>query len=142
MAFEKAGKAWSAEEDKQLISEYNSGVKIDEICKIHMRNIGGISSRLIRLELIKDRKDIPGYTEYRVEQRNPKKEQTYIPPTNPTTVIEIKQVKEKPLRKNQIQYIELQENVKEIKKDIKELKQSMLELTEMLKAIYEFEDAE
>ena len=63
MAFEKAGKAWSAEEDRQLINEYKSGVKIDEICKIHMRNIGGISSRLIRLELIKDRKDRDKYIE-------------------------------------------------------------------------------
>ena len=55
--------------------------------------------------------------------------------------IEVIHVKEKKKpSENQTKYVELQENVKEIKKDVKELKQTILQLTEMLKAIYEFED--
>jgi len=40
------GKYWTSEEDSQLISEYNSGINIKEISKIHKRNIGGITSRI------------------------------------------------------------------------------------------------
>jgi HAMP domain-containing protein len=41
---------------------------------------------------------------------------------------------------NKCDYIDLQNDVKEMKTEIKELKSSIKELTEMMKAVYEFED--
>jgi len=43
------GKPWMYNEDSQLIDEYNSGMNILEICKNHKRNVGGIRSRLRKL---------------------------------------------------------------------------------------------
>lgn len=51
------GQPWTSEEDSQLISEYNSNINITEICKIHKRNIGGIKSRLRRLNCKSDIKE-------------------------------------------------------------------------------------
>ena len=41
-----AGASWSEEEDKQLDEEFNSGMKISEIAKIHDRTNGAIRARL------------------------------------------------------------------------------------------------
>lgn len=43
------GKQWTPEEDRQLISRYDSKLKIEEIAKKHKRGIGGIQSRLTKL---------------------------------------------------------------------------------------------
>ena len=43
------GKPWIYIEDSQLINEYNSGMNILEMCKNHKRNVGGIRSRLRKL---------------------------------------------------------------------------------------------
>ncbi len=141
LVFENSGKPWPPQEDKQLIDEYMSGTNVEDICKIHKRNMGGISSRLVKLNLINNRCNIPGYSEYKAECRNMRLEET--PSSSPISQpnIEVIHVKEKKKpSENQTKYIELQENVKEIKKDVKELKQTILQLAEMLKAIYEFEE--
>jgi hypothetical protein len=140
LVFENSGKPWSAQEDKQLIDEYKSGTNVEDICKIHKRKMGGISSRLTKLNLINNRCDIPSYSEYRTESRNMRLEETNLSSPISQPNIEVVHVKEKKKpSENQTKYVELQENVKEIKKDVKELKQTILQLTEMLKAIYEFE---
>lgn len=41
-----AGASWTVEEDKQLDEEYNSGMKVSEIAKIHDRTNGAIRARL------------------------------------------------------------------------------------------------
>lgn len=41
-----AGASWTDEEDKQLDEEYNSGMKVSEIAKIHDRTNGAIRARL------------------------------------------------------------------------------------------------
>ena len=41
-----AGASWSEEEDKQLDEEFNSGMKISEMAKIHDRTNGAIRARL------------------------------------------------------------------------------------------------
>ena len=46
LVFENSGKPWAPQEDKLLIDEYNAGTNVDDICKIHKRNMGGIGSRL------------------------------------------------------------------------------------------------
>ena len=43
---EGAGASWSEEEDKQLDEEFNSGMKISEMAKIHDRTNGAIRARL------------------------------------------------------------------------------------------------
>ena len=53
---QNVGHYWSVEEDSQLISEYNSNINITEICKIHKRNMGGITSRLKMLNCIGNKK--------------------------------------------------------------------------------------
>ena len=47
--YNSVGKPWICIEDSQLINEYNSGMNILEISKNHKRNIGGIRSRLRKL---------------------------------------------------------------------------------------------
>lgn len=43
---DRAGRSWSDNEDKQLDNEYNSGMDILNIAKIHSRTLGAIRSRL------------------------------------------------------------------------------------------------
>ncbi|HOH59978.1 MAG TPA: hypothetical protein PLI73_03625 [Candidatus Cloacimonadota bacterium] len=50
---ENTGKAWSAEEDAQLINEHEAGISIAEIAASHQRTIWAISSRLIKMGRIK-----------------------------------------------------------------------------------------
>lgn len=47
----RLGEPWTDEEDAQLREEYASRLGLDEIANVHARNLGGIRSRLIRLEL-------------------------------------------------------------------------------------------
>jgi hypothetical protein len=42
------GKPWTPEEDKKLLSRYNSKLPIEEIAKKHKRGIGGVQSRLAK----------------------------------------------------------------------------------------------
>lgn len=60
-----AGKPWSEDEDRQLITEYTRDkLKLMELCSIHKRKAGGISSRLVRLNVIDERRAARGYSEY------------------------------------------------------------------------------
>jgi hypothetical protein len=47
----RLGAPWTDDEDAQLRDEYASGMQLDEMAIVHSRNLGGIRSRLIRLEL-------------------------------------------------------------------------------------------
>lgn len=51
--FPNAWSNWSNDEDQKLIREFNSGMKVRELCESHGRTRGGIVSRLRKLELIK-----------------------------------------------------------------------------------------
>ncbi len=51
-SLESVGKKWSAEEDKKLIEEFNSGMTIAKIAREHKRTYTGIKARLKKLELI------------------------------------------------------------------------------------------
>ena len=46
------GKPWTKEEENKLIEEFNRGLRISDIAKLHNRNNGGIRARLKRLGLI------------------------------------------------------------------------------------------
>ena len=43
------GQKWSAEEDEQLLAEFNEGKSVKEMSALHQRNIGAIRSRLSKL---------------------------------------------------------------------------------------------
>lgn len=96
------GNPWTSEEDSQLISEYNSNVNITEICRIHRRNIGGITSRLKRLNCINARSDIKEYS------RNKREENQY----NIKDIIDMKQ------------------DIKEMKQDIKHIIDTLKDIKE------------
>jgi ribonuclease HI len=65
MEFKKAGKPWSYNEELQLIQEYSiQQMNLMDICKIHERFPGGITSRLVKLGIIDERKDAKGYSEF------------------------------------------------------------------------------
>lgn len=56
---------WSNDEEQQLINEYiNQKLDINEISLLHNRNIGGICSRLRKLNIVDKNCNIRGYKEY------------------------------------------------------------------------------
>jgi hypothetical protein len=65
LQFSQTGKKWTAEEDQQLIDEYNTGNDIVEISSIHKRLPNGIASRLVLLNVIDDKMNARGYTNYK-----------------------------------------------------------------------------
>jgi hypothetical protein len=52
---DNAGRAWSDEEDKELLVIFDAGTPAKEIAAKHGRTLGAIASRLVRLGRIKDR---------------------------------------------------------------------------------------
>lgn len=52
-----AGRSWSDEEDKDLLSVFDVGTSIKDIAEKHGRTQGAIAARLVRLGKIKDRSD-------------------------------------------------------------------------------------
>lgn len=113
------GKRWSIDEESQLTQEYKNNISIREIAIVHKRTTSGIKKRLIRLGLI----DIGDNISKKGEKENSG------------------QVQNKTIRQTRNDMaISYEKDMKEIKNDIKELKDSIHKLTEMLKAVYDFED--
>jgi hypothetical protein len=142
-AFKNAGEPWLKEEDEQLNKLYNIDMlNIIEISKIHNRAPGGIISILCKQNYIPNRRSARGYMIYKnsdlykqivsssKELKKEKKQEIKNSKPIDNILISI----------NKCDYIDLQNDVKEMKTEIKELKSSIKELTEMMKAVYEFED--
>jgi len=146
--FNNVGKPWSKTEDAQLNKLYNEDMlNVIEISKIHNRAPGGIISRLNKQGYIEDRKQARGYVEYtnsdlykEILKNNKDKKKT-----------ETVDKKEKLRKTSQLEcssihickhdYMELKNDVKDMKNEIAHLKSAIGELVEMMKAVYEFEDA-
>jgi hypothetical protein len=137
------GQKWTNEEETLLLDELNNNEDIEVIAQKHNRTIGGINCR---------RKDIA----YKMYLKNMSTEEimrkTKLDYNSIKQIIEKKQnYNSKNIKPTQIDnvlisihksdYIELQKDVKEMKTEIKDLKYSIKELVEMMKAVYEFEDA-
>jgi hypothetical protein len=119
---------------------------IMEISKIHNRAPGGIISRLCKNNTIPNRMSARGYGDYknsdmykeivsnseerRKKMKIEKKEKTVKSKLLDNILISI----------NKSDYIELQNDVKEMKHEITNLRSTIKELVEMMKAVYEFED--
>ena len=146
--FKNAGGSWSQEEDTQLNKLYNEDMlDIMEISKIHNRAPGGIISRLIKHNYIVNRQSARGYINYKnsdlykeIVSNNKDKKRSEIE-DKPEKKIKPKQIDNILIGINKSDYIELQNDVKEMKNEIKDLKNSIKELVEMMKAVYDFEDA-
>ena len=149
-----AGEPWSQEEDSQLNKLYNEDMlDILEISKIHNRAPGGIISRLIKNNYIANRISARGYLTYKnsdlykeiisnnKDKKKPKlldKSEKKIKPIQ----IDSTKIDNILITIHRNDYIEvLQNGIEEMKNEIKDIKNTIQELVEMLKAVYEFEDA-
>jgi hypothetical protein len=140
------GNKWSDEEELLLLRELNDNVEIEIIAQNHNRTIGGINSRRRELaykmylkkisieDIIKQTKLEYNCIEETIQKRQ-KQRQNYTSKTN------TKEVDNLFISINKNDYIELQNDVKNMKNDIKQIKNTLGELVEMIKLIYEFEDA-
>ena len=143
--FSRCGQPWTAEEDAQLVDEYmNTSLKLMEIAVIHKRNPGGISSRLKHKNIIRDRKDVRGYEEYRGSE-------LYTEACNKMMEIRLRMKEKKERERNIIpentmilvnksELNSINHEIVNMKKQITILTQNIQELTTMLKSIYEFVD--
>ena len=144
--YKSSGEPWTDYEDEQLDFLYNNkNLDVIEISKINNRTPGTIISRLIKYKYISTRQSARGYFIYKnsdlykeIVSKNkynkkndkpekPKKERE----KNENYLITI----------NRNDYFDLKYDVDIMKKDIKEIKNTLNELVEMMKAVYEFEDA-
>ena len=146
--FKNAGEPWTQEEDVQLNKLYNEDMlDIVEISKIHNRAPGGIISRLAKNNCIVNRQSARGYIAYKnsdlykeIVNNNKDKNKTKIV-DKPEKKIKSTKIDSILISINKSDYVELQNNVNEMKNEIKDLKNSIKELVEMMKAVYDFEDA-
>jgi polyhydroxyalkanoate synthesis regulator phasin len=144
--FKNAGGSWSQEEDTQLNKLYNEDMlDIMEISKIYNRSPGGIISRLFKHNYIVNRQSARGYINYKnsdlykeIVSNNKKKTEIE---DKPEKKIKPKEIDNIFFSINKSDYVELQNDVKEMKNEIKQLKNTIKELVEMMKAVYDFEDA-
>ena len=139
------GQKWSDEEEILLLQELNDNIDIGIIAQKHNRTIGGINSRCQEIaykmylkklsieEIIKQTKLDYNCIEQTIQKRqnNTSKKLKNKEVDNDNIFISI----------NKNDYIELQNELKEIKLEIKGLKNTINELVEMMKSVYEFEDA-
>ena len=141
------GQKWTDEEEELLLEELNNNIDIETISQKHNRTVGGIESRRKEIvykmylkkmsdeEIIKKTKlDYDSIKQIIEKKQNNSKKQ----------IIEKKQTKEIDnvfISINKNDYLELQNDVKNMKKDINDVKNTLRELVEMMKAVYEFEDS-
>ena len=128
---ENSGKPWTTQEENQLKKFYiEDNMSIMEIAKIHKRFPGGLTSRLKKLGIIFDCRDVRGYEDYRnselYKQACEKSRERYkkIEEDN-KDIIKNKAILENSEIKNSI--YELKNEVKEMKLEIKELRLMMKE---------------
>ena len=148
-----AGNPWGTQEDEQLIREYITyKLNFMDICKIHKRLPGGISSRLILHNLVDCRQNIRGYTEYqeselykeicaanREKHAQATKPVHTVEPTNANSILPYLT----PKQKDRQQRKSMPSDILELKKDVKEIhgiKENVTKILELIHAIYEFEN--
>ena len=136
------GQKWSDDEELLLLEELNNNIDIEIIAQKHNRTIGGINSRRQEIaykmylknvsieEIIRQTKLDNNYIEETIKKRQ----------NNNSNKIKTKETDNAFISINKKDYIELQNDVKNMKNDIKQIKNTLGELVEMMKAVYEFED--
>jgi len=137
------GVKWSNEEETLLLEELNNNIDIEIIAQKHNRTIGGINSRRQEIAYKMYLKNIS--TEEIMKKTkldyNRIKETIEKKQNNNSKKIKTKEMDNVLITINKNDYIELQTDVKKMKNDINEIKNTLGELVEMMKAVYDFENA-
>ena len=121
------GKKWTDEEDNTLLQNLNDNLDITVISSKHERTKGSIISRqkIIAYKMFIDKIPIPEIIE-----------KTKIDILTFNDYIKKKEV-QKPEKKDKFS---INNEIVDIKNDIRELKKVVIELSEMIRAVYEFEE--
>ena len=151
------GKKWNDEEEATLLDELEKDMDMNQIAQNHKRTVGAISFRLEDIAYKMHSKEVPmeeitrktRLTEERIAETIQKRQQARQqaqdqPNRGPKKEGTVSQADPKPKSKSKPEEGELAELKNEIvhmKSEIRELKGSIKELIEMMKAVYEFEDA-
>jgi len=141
------GKKWNDEEEATLLDELEKDMDITEIAQNHKRTVGAISFRLEDIAYKMHSKEVPmeeitrktRLTEERIAETIQKRQQVRQ---------QAQDQKQEPNRgpkerttAEESEIAELKSEIVHMKSEITELKGSIKELIEMMKAVYEFEDA-
>ena len=148
------GKKWNDEEEATLLDELEKNLDMNQIAQNHKRTVGAISFRLEDIAYKMHSKEVPmeeitrktRLTEERITEtiqkrqqaRQQAQEQKQEPNRGPKERTTQPQPKSKP---EESEIAELKNEIVHMKSEITELKGSIKELIEMMKAVYEFEDA-
>ena len=157
------GKKWNEEEEATLLDELEKDMDMNVIAQNHKRTVGAISFRLEDIAYKMNSKEVPmeeiirktRLTEERIAEtiqkrkqaRQQQRQQQAQDQDQSTRVKKEKtpmlapapaQPKSKP---EESEIAELKNEIVHMKREITELKGSIKELIEMMKAVYEFEDA-
>ena len=128
------GQKWTDEEEILLLEELSKNIDIQLIAQYHNRTTVGINAR---------RREIA----YKLYNNNNSMEEIILKTKlDEAQIIEtIKKRQNTPKKCNPVTEIKksfsIESEIDEMKNDIKELKNTINELVEMMKAVYEFEDA-
>jgi hypothetical protein len=128
------GKKWSDEEDTLLLEELSKNIDIQVISQSHNRTTGGINSRCREIA-------------YKLFSNNTSMEEIILKTKlDEHQIIEtIKKRQNNPKKCKSVSGIEkpfsIENEINEMKNDIKDIKNTINELVQMMKAVYEFEDA-
>jgi len=63
------GMGWTIEEERRLINRFHRGIDVYMLCRIHRRDVGGILSRLMKLDLIDINRCKNGYVHFKTRKR-------------------------------------------------------------------------
>jgi len=128
------GQKWTDEEETLLLEELSKNNDIQAIAQLHNRTTGGINAR---------RREIA----YKLYSNNNSMEEIILK----TKLDEDQIIETIKRRQNNVKKCKpvteiknpfsIENEIDEMKNDIKELKNTINELVEMMKAVYEFEDA-
>jgi len=132
---ERAGAPWSTEECEQLIDEYkNKGLSVQEISKIHKRNMTGVASRLRKLNIVESRVAVKGYLEYKQSDLYKAVCQArYERKVARNTIIEPHGTVKASAQLSMID----RNDINNLRQEIADLKMAMAELTSMLAAVHD-----
>lgn len=132
------GQKWRDEEEKLLLEELDNNIDIERIALKHKRTIGAINARRRLIACKMYLKNISIEEIIRQTKLDNYSIQEIINKKNNSRKIKTKKIDEVNIDKKD--YIELQNDVKNMKNDIKHIKNTLRELVKILKADYEFED--
>jgi predicted RND superfamily exporter protein len=150
------GQKWTNEEENIMLEELNKNLDIDTIAQNHGRTVGGIKARVklfayemylknISIEEIAEKtklnetsiKEIIDFKKNYNKNKQTEKVKNYKKTTD-NILISIKQNDYNELK---TELKEVNTELTDIKNEIKNMKNSINELIDMMKAVYEFEDA-